>query len=164
MERTDHSRPYVAADPGALEESLEHHGIKGMKWGVRKQRTGSGTSKPEGSTSTPTKASSGDSNGKLQRSKQGRIEVAPKGAGGKPNHMSDEELRQIINRINLERQFTQLTTPPPSRKDEARNLVGEVLKDVGKQQLKILVGVAATAATGAALKKAGLPAPKGKKK
>lgn len=61
---------------------LEHHGVKGMKWGVRKVRT---------SVSRRTQAK-----------KQARYN---KSDYAKAKNMSDQELQRTINRINLEQNY-----------------------------------------------------------
>ncbi len=47
--------------------------------------------------------------------------------------MSDDDLKKAINRLKLEREFKQLTTPEVS---QGRKIVGEILKDVGKAHAK----------------------------
>ena len=66
---------------------LQHHGVKGMKWGVRKDKRGSGR------TATRKRKESPDD---------------------KVKKMSDAELRQRLNRIQMERQYKQLTTKETS--------------------------------------------------
>lgn len=71
---------------------LYHHGIKGMKWGVRRTRAQLGySSSPRKTKKQAQKVSS----------KQQRKEAIKK--------MSDAELRSRINRIQMERQYMQLT-------------------------------------------------------
>jgi hypothetical protein len=57
-------------------EVLEHHGVKGMKWGVRNKRT----------------------------SKAGASADKPK-----VKELSDEELKKAVSRMQMERQYNQLT-------------------------------------------------------
>lgn len=59
-----------------VDEYLEHYGIKGMKWGVRR---------PVG--------------------KNGRVK---KSALPKASELSDQELREAVNRMNLEKQYNAL--------------------------------------------------------
>ena len=65
--------------------SLEHYGIKGMKWGVRKAR----------SVGSRIKSA-------LARPKQRRYERSDY---AKAKSMSNQELQQTINRINLEQGY-----------------------------------------------------------
>lgn len=83
--------------------TLQHHGIKGMKWGVRKidAKTVAGTS---GS------ASKGFEGGSKAAGAIGNM------AGRKPSkkvqkelkEMSDQELRSRINRMQMEQQYASL--------------------------------------------------------
>lgn len=47
--------------------------------------------------------------------------------------MSDDELKAKINRLKLEKEYKTLTAPEIS---QGRKIVGEILKDVGKQHAK----------------------------
>ena len=64
---------------------ISHHGVKGMKWGVRKDRL----------------ANNPISRG-IRNRKQKRLE---KSDYGKAKKMSNQELQQTINRINLEQSY-----------------------------------------------------------
>ena len=71
----------------SYEDYLEHYGVKGMKWGKRRARSSgsdSGDSKPARSKKTkPVKAD--------------------------VKQMSDKELRDKINRMQMEQQYAKLT-------------------------------------------------------
>ena len=69
---------------------LAHHGVLGMKWGIRKDR-GSGSSPKSGSTdkrtiSTKTASEIASSKKKLE-------------------DISDRDLQTLLNRLNMERQL-----------------------------------------------------------
>lgn len=127
-----------------VDEHLAHYGVKGMKWGVRKQQPSrsSGSEKPK-----PKKATAPE--GKPDRGKDGRIRTAPArktsvDSSKKPQDLSDEELRRAIARIDMERRFAQLTATPASEKSTARKFVEEILMDVGRTQAKQLLNGVAT--------------------
>lgn len=117
---------------------LAHHGIKGMKWGVRRFRNRDGTLTEEG------KRRYYDSDGKLTKDgakfTKDAVQAKSAIAGAKtvvsgaqraanaadkrprnrynkrPNltqdeidKMGDKELRELVNRLNLEQQYSQLT-------------------------------------------------------
>jgi hypothetical protein len=63
-----------------VEQLIEHYGVKGMRWGVRRKRP----------------KSSADSSSVSRLLKK------------KPRQLSDAELKKINNRLNLERQFSSL--------------------------------------------------------
>ena len=93
---------------------LEHHGVKGMKWGVRKPVTSSGR-KPNRPSAPKAKP-----------------KEKPK-ESIKPDHhtMSNEDMQRVINRINLERQYKQVTTPQTFKSQAAA-----MLKTAGKQAIQ----------------------------
>ena len=85
------------------DNELYHHGIKGMKWGVRR-----------------TPAQLGHKPSKLTTS-QRKTEM---------KKMSDTELRNRINRIQMEKQYMQLTAPEVSA---GKKFVKDVLVNAAKQ-------------------------------
>lgn len=87
------------------DDILAQFGVRGMKWGVRKPTT-------RGST-PPSKR-------------------APKEGGEKRqsldmHSMSDAELRNAINRIKMQKEYAQLTAPPPKEKGRGRQLVENIV-------------------------------------
>ena len=94
---------YYINNLGADGHSLYHHGVKGMKWGVRKKPVSSGFSKAK--KAAPTKP----------------IPAVKKAFSGKKKDISkasDEELSAYLRRMQLEKQvltmqkeMTALTTP-----------------------------------------------------
>lgn len=86
---------------------LEHFGVKGMKWGVRKDRT-------------PTKVTTEQRPGSYVRAKGGDYQKASKDAitaakykqkakRSSPDSLSNEELQTLVKRMNLEQQYRQLS-------------------------------------------------------
>ena len=75
------------------DDFLQHYGVLGMKWGHRKARsTSSSNKKPKSTKNTTT-----------SKPKPTRREL------------SDEELRAVINRMRLEREYADLTYRASSR-------------------------------------------------
>lgn len=94
---------------------LQHHGIKGMRWGVRRTKAQLGYSTTPSKTRKIKKT-------KKQSQKQARKEAVSK--------MSDQELRNRINRIQMERQYMQLTSAEMS---PGKKFVKDVVTNAAKQ-------------------------------
>lgn len=82
-----------------------------MKWGKRRASTSGSDSDGGSSTATSTETAS-TSTPKKARKVSGKTEVDD---GKDVTRMSDKELRERINRINMEQQYSKLTEPsyPP---------------------------------------------------
>lgn len=101
--------------------SLYHHGVKGMKWGIRKKPVSSGFSKAKKAALTkPAPA----------------IKKAFSGKKKDISKASDEELSAYLRRMQLERQvlamqkeMTALTTPP-KKVSAGKRFVSAVWKDM----------------------------------
>lgn len=92
---------------------LEHYGVKGMKWGVIR------TPEQLGHKQTPRHS------GKKKPSRQERIRQDRKQAFENRRLLSDEELRARINRLQLEKQFRELSDQDLHRgREVALNILG----------------------------------------
>lgn len=109
---------------------LYHFGVKGMKWGVRKDRKRSISSKRSRSDSKDYT----ESRDLLKKS---------------PNKLSNAELRKINERLNLEQQYSNLTTSQKQKGNRFIDKVGSQMKqtaanEVSKQLMnagKIILGI-----------------------
>lgn len=93
---------------------LMHYGILGMKWGVRRNRK-------ELERARKARRASDDSK-KAEKSKAKDI-----------SELSNEELRELNNRMQLERQYRDLKK---SEMDPGKKFVQEVLRETGKELAK----------------------------
>ena len=92
------------------EDFLQHYGVLGMKWGHRKARSNASSNKKPRSTKNTTTSK--------PKPKQTQREL------------SDEELRAVINRMRLEREYADLQYRASSRAK-----VENVVKTVGTAAL-----------------------------
>lgn len=103
-------------------EFLKHHGILKQKWGVRR------------GPPYPLTPEAKKSRGKRDFS-----------------NLSDDELRRVINRMQLERQLRDMTRTP-KRRSKAKEIASRVLEksvtDVATQATKYALGSAINAAAG----------------
>lgn len=110
------------------EQMLMHYGVKGMRWGVRKSRpTSSGGFGRKKSSSGIAKLKKRAALRKAYKSKKAATAKAKTTRSIKD--MSDDELRQRINRIQLEKTYAQLTA---KQKSAGRKFVEGVLSQSAK--------------------------------
>lgn len=95
-------------------DTLTHHGVKGMKWGVRKDRRSSSNPLRKKSSSKQTTRST-----KASKKKK-KVKI---------KELSDAELQKKINRLQMEKRYRDLKKDEIS---EGRRLAGDILKTVGK--------------------------------
>ena len=96
------------------EEMLEHHGIKGQKWGVRRFQNEDGTRTAAGKKR------------ERSRSEDPAHEDYNKAHSGKSvKDRSDAELRTRLNRLQMEKQYSQLTD---SDTNKGKEFVSKAMK------------------------------------
>lgn len=116
-----------------VERVLEHHGIKGQKWGVRRG-DGGGGSPPAHDDHNKTAA----------------ISQVLKKHGTSP--LSNHELRTFAERVQLEQNAHRLHGGGGGQ-GAAKKFINELLVEVGKGQLKRVANQAASKQVDALLKK-----------
>lgn len=98
---------------------LYHHGVKGMKWGVIRENV------EKASTSI-------GEIGKAAKSIDDTLDKGRKGKSTHPDysHLSDEQLRKEVNRMNLENQYAQLKGQS-KYKASGQEKAHEILQSIG---------------------------------
>lgn len=90
-----------------LQSELQHYGVKGMKWGVRKRER-------------PSFPPSDDAVKVNESRNKARVSST--------DALSTKELQQLVNRMNLEQQYARLSTP---QKSAGSKFVSRMMKDKG---------------------------------
>ena len=117
-----------------MDNELYHHGVKGMKWGVRKTpvRSSSGaTRKRKSNTLSLFKKTT--RNASVAKSSQAQTKSV--------KDMSDDELQRKIDRARLEQKYLELNPETVSRgrriaKSVINNVIVPSAEDLGKQVVK----------------------------
>lgn len=109
---------------------LEHHGIKGQKWGVRRYQNKDGSYTDIGRKRYKNEPRHTGKDDPIKKAREDR-----KRAYENRRLLSDEELRARINRLNLEKQFRDL-----SRQDlyPGMEIATNILSTAGPQALKTM--------------------------
>lgn len=119
-----------------MSDVLEHHGILGQKWGVR--RTPAQLGHVIGAKSN----ASGQTN-KSSASAKLSEKKTPGKAAKRPRVMSDDELRQRIQRLNMEEQYDNLVARQKARNTgKVKKALGNAFEKFGRGVLDVAVNKA----------------------
>jgi hypothetical protein len=119
-------------EPQEPSGELAHWGVKGMKWGVRKDRTPVEASIKEGVPGRRIKAEGGKH---LPASDDAIAAVKAHQIARKSttDALSNKELRALVDRMNLEQQYNQLNASGP-RASAGRKFLNDYLQNGGKDK------------------------------
>ena len=117
-----------------VDDILEHFGVKGMRWGVRRSRSQLDSSSEDHQRATTAK----------DKAKRGGTKA-----------LSNKELQDLITRMNLERQYKTIVPPSGGKRFliGGAKMAAEILTGVGKQQATKLASDQATKLAAQLLKK-----------
>lgn len=124
------------AQEGTMEEALQHFGILGMKWGVRKDKSGRNSDGSEPVTVTQNKpggrlkAKGGRGHG-ANEDAVGAVAAARKVKKSGLQSLSNKELQSLVQRMNLEQQYIGLKEKEPTAFRQGMKTIKNILS-VGK--------------------------------
>jgi len=98
---------------------LQHFGIKGMHWGVRRQRAA------DGKVRGPSKSTREGVSSDAARAHEARAKVKSHGL----DSLSNQDLQHLVSRMNLEQQYSRLTSDKTNvaKVKKGRNAIKEVI-------------------------------------
>lgn len=137
-----------------VDYSLAHYGVKGMKWGKRKSR-------PTGPVEVSTKITPGKrvktEGGQGLSPHDDAIRVAvskQKAKKSSTDSLSTKELQEMVNRMNLEKQYSTLQAQSNNGLP-GQKFARELITGVGKQQAQRVANDYATVQVASILNKKG---------
>lgn len=102
------------------ETYIYHHGIKGMKWGVRRTPEQLGHRK---------KRSLKDAVESIKKKADAAAAAKQASKPKSVKDMSDEELRKVLNRLDMEKRYNQyLSEANQKKQSRAKKIVGDILE------------------------------------
>lgn len=98
---------------------LEHFGIKGMHWGVRRQKAA------DGRVRGPSRSTREGSSSDAARAKETHAKIKSHGTDA----VSNQDLQHLVSRLNLEQQYSRLTSSQSNvaKAKKGQNAVREII-------------------------------------
>jgi hypothetical protein len=111
---------------------LEHHGVKGMKWGVRKAATRVSASTPKGRKAAKASVAADRQAHASADHKEVQAHLEKAKTHG-TSALSNADLRKVNDRLNLEQNFSRMSKP---QKHAGKKFAEDLLKQEGQQQIR----------------------------
>lgn len=144
----DHDEFKAIFGDESLEDFLDHAGVKGMRWGVRKRDKGpssvtvtnSATGKSAQIKINPKKTTVDIASGTVSTSSKKELKsIHSQIEKNKLKLMSDDELKGRINRLKMEQEFKKLNV---SQQSPGKKIVKKILSDTGNQVVNKVIAEA----------------------
>ena len=111
------------------ERELVHYGIKGMKWGILRYQN------PDGTLTAAGKARDRMTRKRNLKKAEKILKGSNKTVKRRLSQITDEELQKAVNRLQLERTYKNLTTPPDKHK-KAKEIATKWLETAGTKVIE----------------------------
>lgn len=121
-----------------VDDIIKHYGVLGMKWGVRKDQRGPKKVNPVVTKSTPgrkVQTSGGEGHSPSADAKRAAA-AKRKAAKSTTDSLTNKELKDLVERMNLEQQYNKLSQ---GSKSKGEQFVRSQLEQFSKQMLSQLV-------------------------
>lgn len=137
-EKSDFYNP-ISIDTTTPVNQLYHHGILGMKWGIRKTGSGAKTKTPAIKTAVPKKDVTTEP-----------TKTAPVNKPKSIKDLSNDDLKKLNERLNLEKQYKDLTKQEVSK---GKSMTNDIMSTALKQTATTVVAAASLYAVKKAIEK-----------
>lgn len=122
-----------------VDDFLEHYGVKGMRWGVRRRR-GVGSDGPEGVTVNVKKGhgvveTSGGHHHEVSAEAVRAAAVRQVAAKSSTSALTNKDLQDAVNRMNLEKNYNKLMLEQAPKKGAARQFIEGMVTQYGQQEI-----------------------------
>lgn len=135
-----------------FDDVLAHYGVKGMKWGRRKESTRQTSVSVQETPGKRLKTSGGHDNPAHDDAKRAAVS-RQKAKSSSTDSLSTKELQELVTRMNLEQQYGKLSTAQPQ--NPAQKFVKDLLSNTAKQQITRIANDYAGKQVGSLLEKQG---------
>ena len=111
------------------ERELVHYGVKGMKWGILRYQN------PDGTLTAAGKVRDRMTRKRNLKKAEKILKGSNKTVKRRLSQITDEELQKAVNRLQLERTYKNLTTPPDKHK-KAKEIATKWLETAGTKVIE----------------------------
>lgn len=126
---------YLGMRQVEVEEDAEHHGVKGMKWGIRRSKAQLEAAAKKSGGSTETQKNDGP-----ETSSQRYTRLKAAAASGKAGSLSDDDLKWFNARSEALAKINKMNQSKPGWLNKT---VNDVIKQVAQEQIKSIASNAA---------------------